>query len=713
MPYSKQIVYLSDAQYQELVTEGSITVSGTTITYNANNIYVTPQTDPAELVAEKYEDLTFPVAKGQHCIHNGGYYEANQAISTSESWTAAHWTDLTNIGAEASQLKSAINGKQDAPETTGTAGQVLSLDNNLDPVWTTPSGGGGTVDDTLSDSSTNPVQNKVITGEINVIEELQTQAQTGYLTPFVQGSVSQNTGVIDTTATDRCYIGKLPMKAGDKFTFSRAVNTITTSCTLAIYNESGTYLSGRSVATGTTITFENDGMFAISCQLNSNVTPTMQQAIDSANASFSATFDKTKKIVATVNGNTSNIVNIENDINKMRGLKFTQSDMKTGVYYKITSGVVSQQTESSAKYLPMLDVSDFRGMKMHVWTNARRSGSSRSFGFCDAQGNVGNYYGETNLGQVSDGGYYKVVVIDKDYMFFSCSSDPTTIRIEISGSNSFVDRDRLDWTLNNGKYYHMSFDDVYLCLQDITTNASTYESVFENEFLGWCKSMHDQYGTTFSLYVFYANAETNPTWTLQDVTNAFASEFTANSDWLKFSLHAYSSGTTATSREATASTDYANAINELVRITGSVNCIDRMPRLHEYNGTLTALTAMRDCNLGPVGFIASADTDLTTPRDSYYFDADENAYMYTHCYMYDSENFLHFVKTSYLWGASNSVSIPDRENSALYYNRNRYVEVFTHENSLTSGIKSFLEGTFNVLSYSHRPYFMMDLVLTN
>ena len=42
-----------------------------------------------------------------------------------------------------------ISGKQDAPSTTGTAGQVLGLDSNLAPVWTDKGGGGsgGAVDD--------------------------------------------------------------------------------------------------------------------------------------------------------------------------------------------------------------------------------------------------------------------------------------------------------------------------------------------------------------------------------------------------------------------------------------------------------------------------------------------------------------------------------------------------------------------------------------
>lgn len=46
MPNSKQIVYLSQAQYQELITNGTITVDGVTVTYDENDIYVTPQAEP-------------------------------------------------------------------------------------------------------------------------------------------------------------------------------------------------------------------------------------------------------------------------------------------------------------------------------------------------------------------------------------------------------------------------------------------------------------------------------------------------------------------------------------------------------------------------------------------------------------------------------------------------------------------------------------------
>lgn len=72
--------------------------------------------------------------------------------------------DLDNLADEVSDVKSAIQGKQDAPETAGTAGQVLGLNNSLNPVWVDQSGGGSVdpsaiaqaVDDWCDENITNP-----------------------------------------------------------------------------------------------------------------------------------------------------------------------------------------------------------------------------------------------------------------------------------------------------------------------------------------------------------------------------------------------------------------------------------------------------------------------------------------------------------------------------------------------------------------------------
>lgn len=59
-------------------------------------------------IAPLYANLTFPVKAGQWCWYSGVLYEANQDISTSENWTAAHWK-TTTVGGTVSELKSAIS----------------------------------------------------------------------------------------------------------------------------------------------------------------------------------------------------------------------------------------------------------------------------------------------------------------------------------------------------------------------------------------------------------------------------------------------------------------------------------------------------------------------------------------------------------------------------------------------------------------------------
>ena len=63
-----------------------------------------------------------------------------------ETVEADNLTDAINIlGEDVDDLKNAIDQKQDAPSTAGTAGQVLGLNNSLQPVWVNQSGGGGDV----------------------------------------------------------------------------------------------------------------------------------------------------------------------------------------------------------------------------------------------------------------------------------------------------------------------------------------------------------------------------------------------------------------------------------------------------------------------------------------------------------------------------------------------------------------------------------------
>jgi len=91
------------------------------------------------IIATKYEDLTYPVAEGTYCLYADKPYVANQEITTSEAWTAAHW-DAVSFEDEISDLKSALNDNAQLkidPERTTFFDGVTNLFNKDDPDITT------------------------------------------------------------------------------------------------------------------------------------------------------------------------------------------------------------------------------------------------------------------------------------------------------------------------------------------------------------------------------------------------------------------------------------------------------------------------------------------------------------------------------------------------------------------------------------------------
>lgn len=129
-------------------------------------------------------------------------------------------TDKVWSADKSHELLTEINSKQDAPESAGTAGQVLGLDSNLDPVWLTPSGG-GVVDADFSDSSTNPVQNKVITKVVdNVTEKHVSPNLYDKNTCNPQnGKVYKATGTQLQDSASYAVTGKIPVEAETQYVF--------------------------------------------------------------------------------------------------------------------------------------------------------------------------------------------------------------------------------------------------------------------------------------------------------------------------------------------------------------------------------------------------------------------------------------------------------------------------------------------------------------
>ena len=80
-------------------------------------------------------------------------------------------------------------------------------------------------------------------------------------------------------------------------------------------------------------------------------------------------------------------------------------------------------------------------------------------------------------------------------------------------------------------------DDVIWTLRDLARQRPA--SIFDQHLLKGLKTAHDLYGTKFQMNLFYRTDffYGNDEFTLADMTDAYKEEFTAASDWLKFSLH--------------------------------------------------------------------------------------------------------------------------------------------------------------------------------
>ena len=48
----KNVIYISNEDYETLVTTGTVTIGGTTLTYDENNLYITP--DDEDYATKQY-----------------------------------------------------------------------------------------------------------------------------------------------------------------------------------------------------------------------------------------------------------------------------------------------------------------------------------------------------------------------------------------------------------------------------------------------------------------------------------------------------------------------------------------------------------------------------------------------------------------------------------------------------------------------------------
>lgn len=196
------------------------------------------------------------------------------------------------------------------------------------------------------------------------------------------------------------------------------------------------------------------------------------------------------------------------------------------------------------------------------------------------------------------------------------------------------------WDRNSVKRYRFSVDNVITALKDVALNVHTYNSVFENRFLGFWKEMNERYGTKVHFNVYYQTAGFD----LTQMPEKYKSEWQENADWLRLSFHAFSDKPDAPYKNATyeeIKRDLLLVTREIERFAGK-QVLSTFTTVHWAETPVEACVALRNCGIeGLVGYFTFRDG---RPWVSYYLDEEKTRYLGNYDYWKDMSTGIVFVR---------------------------------------------------------------------
>lgn len=221
-----------------------------------------------------------------------------------------------------------------------------------------------------------------------------------------------------------------------------------------------------------------------------------------------------------------------------------------------------------------------------------------------------------------------------------------------------VDEDKQIPTLipdfKDSKYMHISFDDVSHSLLRLKNDS--YTSLYDESFFAWLKTLHDTYGAKFSLYT-YINV-------LEQVPDTYKDDFAEAKDWIKIGLHAEDAASSYADVNLTyndGETIWKQFAENVFRITGTYESVDRMPKLEESAGSKEVLLGMRDAvsdsgyKYGVIGFLVDKIQTDGQVKNVYYLnvetDVDAIKTLFTDDFYIDKESGFTFVSTDIALGS--------------------------------------------------------------
>jgi len=196
------------------------------------------------------------------------------------------------------------------------------------------------------------------------------------------------------------------------------------------------------------------------------------------------------------------------------------------------------------------------------------------------------------------------------------------------------------WDRDSFKRYRVSTDDNIWCLKDIALNAATYNSIFDNAYLGFWRQMHEKYGAKVHFNIYYETQGFN----LSQMPDEFRPEWQKNADWIQLTFHARANDPDRPYIHASPEKvrqDYHLVTGEIERFAGK-ELLSPITTVHWGTITRAAARALHAEGVrGLVGYFEQSD-DL--PSVCYYLPLAQARYLMGRDYWKDMQEDLFFIR---------------------------------------------------------------------
>ncbi|CAG5002494.1 hypothetical protein DYBT9275_02905 [Dyadobacter sp. CECT 9275] len=271
------------------------------------------------------------------------------------------------------------------------------------------------------------------------------------------------------------------------------------------------------------------------------------------------------------------------------------------------------------------------------------------------------------------------------------------------------------WLPNLVDRYRLSIDDAIWFLKDIHLHASTYQSLFENPFMGFLKELHDQFGTKVHINIFYETEGFN----LSQMTDKFRNEWIANASWLRLSFHAKAEFPDNPYRNAgyhQVKQECEQVISQIRRFAGA-ELDGPVTTLHWGEVPVEVSRALRDA--GYKGQLCDFNVDDDLPPCSYYLSVEQRRHMNKRFVWRDNQEDIIFIKSSVIIDTMKIEGIvPHLERYGRESRRQPYTDLLVHEQYFYPYYRAYQpnyrDKVLKAVTWAHdngyRPAFLSDCI---